>query len=67
MLQKKLRLYLILAANLVMCESHPDVASFEGMKVSRRIAEAWHCEMLYEVIAKSADLTEVEIQELNGS
>lgn len=51
----------------MMCENHPDVASFVGMNVSRRIAEAWHCEMLHDVIAKCADLTEAEIPGLKGS
>ena len=38
-----------------MCKNHPGGTGFEGMKVSRRTAEAWHCGKSWMAIDESAD------------
>jgi hypothetical protein len=37
-----------------MCKSHPGGTSFEGMKGSRRAAEAQHCDRPWKAIGKGA-------------
>ena len=37
-----------------MCKSHPGGIGFEGMKVSCRAAEAWHCERPWKAISEGA-------------
>ena len=39
---------------LVMCKSQPGGTSFEGMKGSRRAAEAQHCERPWKAIGEGA-------------
>ena len=38
----------LLQLDLVMCKGHPGGTGFEGMKGSRRAAEARHCERAWE-------------------
>jgi hypothetical protein len=44
----------MLQLNLITCKNHPGGTSFEGMKGSRRAAEAWHCERPGKVIGEGA-------------
>lgn len=38
------KLYLVMLLDLVMCENYPGGVSFEGMKVSCRVAKTWRNE-----------------------
>ena len=43
------KVVLLLKHDLVMCKGHPDGTGFEGMKGSRRAAEAQRCERPWKV------------------
>jgi hypothetical protein len=57
----------MLQLNLVMCKSHPGGTGFEGMKVSRRTAEAWHCERSWKAIGEGIASAVVDDPGLKGS
>jgi hypothetical protein len=44
------KVVLLLQRDLVMCKDHPGGTGFEGMKGSRRAAEARHCERPWKAI-----------------
>jgi hypothetical protein len=48
------KVVLLLQQDLVMCKGHPGGTVFEGMKGSRRAAEAWHCERPWKSIGEGA-------------
>ena len=49
-----------------MCKSHPGGIGFEGMKVSRRAAEAWHCERPWRAIGEDAASVAIDGPGLKG-
>ena len=49
-----------------MCKSHPGGTGFEGMKVSWRRAEAWHCERSWKAIGEGAASVAVDGPRLKG-
>ena len=50
-----------------MCKSHPGVTGFEGMKGSRRAAEAQHCERPRKAISEGAASVAIDGPGLKGS
>ena len=50
--------------DLVLCKGHPGGTGFEGMKGSRRAAEAWHCERPWKAIGECAITVAVDSQGL---
>ena len=60
-------MYLMQQQDLVMFKSHPGGIGFEGMKVSRRAAEAWHCERPWKAIGEGAASVAIEGPGLKGS
>ena len=50
-----------------MCKSYSGGTGFEGMKGSRRAAEAWHCEGPWKAIGEGAASVAVEEPGLKGS
>jgi hypothetical protein len=50
-----------------MCKSHPGGAGLEGMKGSRRAAEARHCKRLWKAIGEGAASVAVDSPGLKGS
>ena len=50
-----------------MCKNHPGVTGFEGMKGSRRAAEAGHCERPWKAIGEGAASVAIDGPELKGS
>ena len=50
----------MLHQDLVMCKSHPGGTGFEGMKGSRRAAEARHCERPWKAIGEGAASVAIE-------
>ena len=49
-----------------MCKSHPGGIGFEGMKVSCRAAEAWHCERSWRAIGEGAASVAIDGPGLKG-
>ena len=52
---------------LVMCKSHPGGTGFEGMKGSRRAAEARHCERPWKAIGEGAASVAIDVPGQKGS
>ena len=50
-----------------MCKCYPGGTGFEGMKVSRRAAEAQHCDRPWKAIGDGAASVAVDAPELKGS
>jgi hypothetical protein len=50
-----------------MCKSHPGGTGFEGIKDSRRAAEAQHCERPWKAIGEGATSVAVDCPRLKGS
>ena len=50
-----------------MCKGHPGGTGFEGMKGSRRAAEARHCERPWKAIGESAASVAIDSSRLTGS
>jgi hypothetical protein len=61
------KLVLLLQWDLVMCKGHPGGTGFEGMKGSRRAAEAQHCERPWKVIGEVATSVAIDSPGLKGS
>jgi hypothetical protein len=61
------KVVLLLQQDLVMCKGHPDGTGFEGMKGSRRAAEARHCEKPWKATGEGAASIEVDGPGLKGS
>jgi hypothetical protein len=61
------KVVLLLHWDLLMCEGHPGGTGFEGMKGSRRAAEARHCERPWKAIGEGAASVAIEGPGLNGS
>jgi hypothetical protein len=57
----------VLQWDLVICKSHPDGTGFEGMKGSRRAAEARHCERPWKAIGEGATSVAFDGRGLKGS
>jgi hypothetical protein len=57
----------VLWLDLVMCKNYPGGAGYEGMKGSRRAAEAQHCERPWKAIGESAASVAIDVPELKGS
>jgi hypothetical protein len=57
----------VLRMDLVMCKSYPDDTGFEGMKGSRRAAEARHCERPWKAIDEGAASVAIDGPGLKGS
>jgi hypothetical protein len=56
----------VLQQDLVMCKSHPGGTGFEGMKGSRRAAEARHCERPWKAIGEGAASAAIDGPRLKG-
>ena len=52
---------------LVMCKSHPGGTGFEGIKGSRRAAEAQHCDRPMKAIGEGAASVAIDGPGLKGS
>ena len=61
------KVVLLLQRDLVMCKGHPGGTGFEGMKGSRRAAEARHCERPWKAIGEGAASVAIEGPGLKGS
>jgi hypothetical protein len=61
------KVVLLLQRDLVMCKGHPGGTAFEGMKGSRRAAEAWHCERPWKAIGEGTDSVAIDGPGLKGS
>ena len=61
------KVVLLLHPDLVMCKGHPGGTGFEGMKESRRAAEAQHCERPWKAIGEGAASVAIEGTGLKGS
>ena len=57
----------MLLQDLVMCKSHPDGTSFEGMKESCRTAEAQHRKRPWKDIGEGAASVAIDGPGLKGS
>jgi hypothetical protein len=57
----------MLRLDLVMCKNHSGGTGFEGMKGSRRAAEAWHCERSWKAIGEGEASAVVDDPGLKGS
>jgi hypothetical protein len=57
----------VLRLDLVMCKSYPGDTGFEGMKGSRRTAEAWHCERPWKAIGEGAASVAIDGPGVKGS
>ena len=53
--------------DLVICKVHPGGTGFEGMKGSRKAAEAQHCERPWKAIGEGAASVAIDGPELKGS
>ena len=53
--------------DLVTCKGHPGGTGFEGMKGSRRAAEARHCERPWKAIGEGAASVAIDGPGLKGS
>ena len=60
-------MYLVLWLDLIMCKSYPGGTGFEGIKGSRRAAEAWHCERPWKAIGEGAASVAIAGPGLKGS
>ena len=60
------KVVLLLQRDLVMCKGHPGGTGFEGMKGSRRAAEARHCERLWKAISEGATSFAIDRLGLKG-
>ena len=58
---------LLLQWDLVMCKGHSGGTGFEGMKGSRKAAEAQHCERPWKAIGEGAASVAIEGPGLKGS
>jgi hypothetical protein len=56
----------MLQLDLIMCKNHSGGTGFEGIKGSRRAAEAWHYERPWKAIGESAASTAVDGPGLKG-
>jgi hypothetical protein len=56
----------VLRLDLVMCKRNPYGSGFEGMKESRRAAEAWHCERPWKTIGEGAASVAIDSPGLKG-
>lgn len=61
------KVVLLLQWDLVMCKGHPGGTGFEGMKGSRKAAEARHCERPWKAIGEGAASVAIEGPGLKGS
>jgi hypothetical protein len=61
------KVVLLLRQGLVMCRGHPGGTGFEGMKGSRRAAEAQHCKRPWEAIGEGAASVATDGPGLKGS
>ena len=61
------KVVLLLQRDLVMCKGHPGGTGFEGMKGSRKAAEARHCERPWKAIGEGAASVAIEGPGLKGS
>ena len=61
------KVVLLLQRDLIMCKGHPDGTDFEGMKGSRRAAEARHCKRPWKAIGEGAASVAIEGPGLKGS
>ena len=61
------KVVLLLQWDLVMCKGHPGGTGFEGMKGSRRAAEARHCERPWKAIGEGAASVAIDSPGLKGS
>jgi hypothetical protein len=57
----------LLQQDLVMCKGHPGGTGFEGMKGSRRAAEARHCERPWKAIGEGTASVAIDSPGLKGS
>jgi hypothetical protein len=57
----------VLQLDLATCKNHPGGIGFEGMKVSQRTTEVWHCERSWKVIGEGVASGVVDGPELKGS
>ena len=57
----------MLQLDLVMCKSHPGDTCFEGMKMSWRTAEVWHCERSWKAIGEGVASVVIDGPGLKGS
>jgi hypothetical protein len=64
---KDSKVVLLLHRDLVMCKGHPGGTSFEGMKGSRRAAEAQHCERPWKAIGEGSASVAIDGPGLKGS
>ena len=60
------KVVLLLQRDLVICKSHPGGTGFEGMKGSRRAAEAQHCERAWKATGEGAASVAIEYSGLKG-
>ena len=61
------KVVLLLQRDLVICKGHPGGTGFEGMKGSRKAAEARHCERPWKAIGEGAASVAIEGPGLKGS
>ena len=61
------KVVLLLQRDFVICKGHPGGTVFEGMKGSRRAAEAQHCERPWKAIGEGAAAVAIEGPGLKGS
>jgi hypothetical protein len=61
------KVVLLLQWDLIMCKGHPGGTGFEGMKGSRRAAEALYCERPWKAIGEGAASVAIDGPRLKGS
>lgn len=61
------KVVLLLQWDFVMCKGYPGSSGFEGMKRSRRAAEARHCERPWKATGEGAASVAIEGPGLKGS
>ena len=61
------KVVLLLQRDLVICKGHPGGTGFEGMKGSRKTAEAQHCERPWKAIGEGAASVAIDGPGLKGS